>query len=355
MNCAIGTVTASEESVSAPYLCEGGLREYGSEQLKNQAPVANAGEDQNDQPLREIIQLSGALSTDPENDTLTYSWQQLTGASVTNVDPIGGFDKVSFSFYAYEDHLGQELSFELTVNDGEHSNTDTVSVTIQTAPTNEAPSAYAGEDQTVTSGNTVTLDASGSSDPDGDELTFTWVQIAGPTVSINDDTFNAPQVSSETTLTFELTVNDGELTDTDTVTIIVQTNVSNSAPNANAGNDQTVSSGDTVTLNASGSSDPDDDELTFTWTQVSGPDVSINNGTFTAPQVSAATTLVFQLTADDGKLTDTDTVSVIVNSAETTTPPTTPTAPKESSGGGSVGLFGLVFGLLIGLRRIFRC
>ena len=52
---------------------------------------------------------------------------------------------------------------------------------------NEPPTADAGPDQTVectsTDGSTVTLDGSGSGDPDGDALTYTWKDSNGGTIA----------------------------------------------------------------------------------------------------------------------------------------------------------------------------
>jgi len=91
---------------------------------------------------------------------------------------------------------------------------------------NTPPTADVGADQTVDEGDTVTLDATGSDDPDGDSLTYSWAQTGGPDVSLTDaDTvtpeFTAPEVDSETALTFEVTVDDGQATDTDTTTVTV--------------------------------------------------------------------------------------------------------------------------------------
>jgi hypothetical protein len=94
---------------------------------------------------------------------------------------------------------------------------------------NPAPIADAGPDQTVDEGQTVTLDGSGSSDPNSTApLGYEWVQTGGsPSLSLSptDDaqlSFTAPDVDGEQTLTFELTVtdNDGK-TGTDEVAVTI--------------------------------------------------------------------------------------------------------------------------------------
>jgi len=105
--------------------------------------------------------------------------------------------------------------------------------------------------------------------------------------------------------------------------------------------------GNNVTLDGSNSTG---DTLTFAWTQTSGMAVTIAapnaaNTSFTAPQVSAATTLVFDLTVTDAiGSTDTTTVTVTINN---TTAPPPPPPPSSSGGGGSLGFFSLL--LLAGL------
>ena len=92
---------------------------------------------------------------------------------------------------------------------------------------NQAPIADAGDDRTVDAGADVTLDGSGSSDPDGDALTYSWTQADTDSeqVTLSDPsaerpTFTAPSPQAGTTLTFTLRVTDsGGLSDTDEVTI----------------------------------------------------------------------------------------------------------------------------------------
>ena len=78
----------------------------------------------------------------------------------------------------------------------------------------------------------------------------------------------------------------------------------NHPPTANAGADQVVNTGASVTLNGSGSSDPDGNALTFFWEQKLGTPVALSSTsaavvTFTAP--ASGTYLVFEMTVSDGK------------------------------------------------------
>jgi hypothetical protein len=98
-----------------------------------------------------------------------------------------------------------------------------------TPPTNEAPVADAGSDQTVGPRQRVYLDGSGSSDPDGQIVQYHWSQVAGKVVSIKNANsavanFKAPRVKrgATKTLVFELEVTDElDATADDRVTISV--------------------------------------------------------------------------------------------------------------------------------------
>lgn len=139
---------------------------------------------------------------------------------------------------------------------------------------NRQPEADAGPDLTGTVPEEIVLDGSFSSDPDGDILNYEWTLLEAPSDSAAF-LINERRVSSsfyadrDGRYVVELKVDDGFLSDTDQVEVIVA--VPNEGPIANAGPDQTVDVGDQVMLNGSNSYDPDGDQLKYQWTLVSSP------------------------------------------------------------------------------------
>lgn len=191
-------------------------------------------------------------------------------------------------------------------------------------PAAYSPVAEAGADQTVSQGATVILDGSASFDPDGAIVTYLWEQTGGTAVgfvsSATQISFTAPQpAGTSEALTFLLTVTDNSgTTASDTVTVTVHAEGINLPPSAVAGADQTVSQGDTVTLDGTGSTDPDGSIVSYLWEQTAGTSVDFDHSSaqpgFTAPQpASISEALTFLLTVtDDSGATASDSVTVIV-------------------------------------------
>lgn len=176
-------------------------------------------------------------------------------------------------------------------------------------PTNTAPVVDAGTNQTVMEGTSVQLDAS-ASDANGDTLSYSWSQTSGPTVTLSatnveDPSFTAPAVSSESDVVLSLSVSDGAVSTSDTVTITITDTASGSNI---AGIDQVVGTGRSVTLSATANSGD-----TIAWTQTGGTSVTLSNSssaspTFTAPSITSSETLDFQVTVNG----TTDDVSIFV-------------------------------------------
>lgn len=178
------------------------------------------------------------------------------------------------------------------------------------ASDNTSPVANAGNDQTVLEASEVTLDGSNSFDPDGDNISYQWSQLTGPEVLLSSTSsmkpiFKAPHVSSDgASLSFSLTVTD-EHGKTHSDTTIVNVTWVNQAPKADAGLDQDVSPEATVVLDGMRSADPDDGIAVFSWTQTSGPQVTISGADTATPSFQAPATdtegisLTFELVVTD--------------------------------------------------------
>ncbi|MEZ5992377.1 MAG: S8 family serine peptidase [Planctomycetota bacterium] len=312
--------------------------DYDSTTPANQPPTADAG---SNQTVNEgaTVNLNGSASSDPDFDTLTYQWVRLSGPAIS----IQNSNTATPSFVAPQVASTQTVVVQLTVDDGNGgSDTDTVSITVNNVPApNNPPTANAGADFSVTEGNTGQLNGTASSDPDMDTLTYAWLEVGTSLVSLSSSssaspTFTAPQVSTPTTVTFQLTVDDGNGgSDADTVVVTILDSAVNNAPTAVAGQDAYSPWGGSVSLNGTGSSDPENDTLSYAWTQTGGANTVTLTGAntatpgFTAPGVDDV--LVFQLLVDDGNgNSSTDSVTITVN--ETGAPP-----GGSSSGGGGGG------------------
>ncbi len=196
---------------------------------------------------------------------------------------------------------------------------------------NNEPLADAGDDVETFVGVVVRLDGAGSYDPDGDGIDYLWSidnAPSGSTAALTDDEDVDPQFTPdrEGTYRLSLVVSDGAL-DSEPDDVEVVATVNNGEPVADAGTDQTVAVNASVTLDGSGSTDPDGDRLTYAWTlstKPTGSAATLASSSSARPTFRADVDGVFEatLTVSDGTATSSpDKVRVVA----------------ESSGGGGGG------------------
>ncbi|MGQ0591967.1 MAG: Ig-like domain-containing protein, partial [Gammaproteobacteria bacterium] len=167
---------------------------------------------------------------------------------------------------------------------------------------NHPPLADAGSDTNTATGLPVTLNGSGSSDPDGDALAFLWRFLSVPPPSTVTDAVlangntAAPRFTPDVDGPYELAleVSDGAMSDVDTV--IVTARAANVPPNANAGPDTSAVAGQVVNLDGRGSTDPDNGPapLGFRWSFAALPPGSLLSDI----DIAGATTALASFTPD---------------------------------------------------------
>lgn len=165
--------------------------------------------------------------------------------------------------------------------------------------------AHAGYPEEAGPGDPVSLDGAESSGESGGALSYSWVQTGGPQVKLSGAKTSSPSFLTPphpTLLTFSLTVADGAVvSEPDFVRVRVPG--SSPEPVAVAGPDQSVESGTTVTLDGSGSWDPDSLPLQYSWAQVGGPAVALTGAATATPSFvapAAAGVLRFSLAVSNG-------------------------------------------------------
>lgn len=301
----------------------------------NHTPVANAGPDQT-VPVKTTAYLNGTASSDPDGNSLTFTWSFVSKPS-GSAAALSGATTPTPSFVI--DKAGT-YTVALSVSDGSLSSTaDTVVI----STSNSAPVADAGPNQTGQVGTSITLDGSGSFDIDGNSLIHQWSFVSVPggsiAVLVNPTTINPTfTLDKFGTYVVQLIVNDGSLNSTpSTVTI----STLNSPPVADAGFDKSGHVGETVTLDGSGSGDVDGNPLTYQWSLAAKPTGSaatLLNPTTTMPSltIDKAGTYVAQLVVNDG---------IASSSPDTATISTLNSHPVANAGADQSGVVGMIIRL----------
>ena len=271
----------------------------------NTPPVANAGVTQN-VTVGSLVTLDGSGSRDANNQSLTYLWQ-LTAKPTGSLAALSSATSAKPTFTA---DLAGTYTVSLVVNDGK-DNSPASTASVFSSVSNSAPVANGGTNQSVAVGSVVTLDGTASSDANRDSLTYKWSLSnvpAGSGATLSSVISPNPKFTADLagTYTAILIVNDSKADSLSSV-VIVTASGANSAPVANAGVAQSVKLNDTVTLDGTGSSDANNDFITYKWTLITKPTGStavLSSATTSKPTFKAdvSGTFVASLIVNDGKV-----------------------------------------------------
>jgi outer membrane autotransporter protein len=275
-------------------------------------PTANAGPDQNigdtDQQPGENVALNGNASQDPDGSIVSYQWSNAGQVIATGVTPTVRLPN------------GRTTLTLLVTDDSGASATDTVAINVAAPATNRPPIANAGADRIVAdtnnqAGESVTLDGTLSSDPDGTIASYQWL-VGANTVIATGPTPTVQLTDGPRVITLRVTDNSGN-TATDTVTITVGAANPATAPRANAGVDRTIAdtdklAGENVQLDGSASTDSDGTIAAYQW--------SVNNqvvatGVNPTARLPDGESFVSLLVTDNQGNTSSDSVVITVTSA----------------------------------------
>ncbi|OQB07371.1 MAG: Chitinase A precursor [Parcubacteria group bacterium ADurb.Bin216] len=257
------------------------VRVYGSS--TNNVPVVKTAGNKEVKPGQSII-IYGNTASDPDGDSLTYSWN-CNGGTMANRNTLNPTFTAPNNGYS-----SQTYTCTLTVNDGKGGYaSDSLSILVRPNITtkNNAPVLSVAKDREINPGQSVQLFAL-AYDPDGDPISYSWNCNGG---SLSNDTnyittFTPYSGSTSSSYSCTIRVSDSKTSVSANVRIAVR-KIDNTTTTGNpvveAGYNKELNPGQSITLDAT-ASDPEGGYLTYNWSCSQGMLSSNNtlNPTYTA-------------------------------------------------------------------------
>lgn len=242
----------------------------------NHPPTANVGQDIS-ASFGQEIRLDGSNSSDVDGDSLSYSWeitQQPENSNATLRDP----NTVSPSLIVDRDGT---YVVKLVVSDGDQSSkADFLNIFTSNDPPIAVAKSIGNNDNKAQIGDLIELNAIESSDPENSTVFYHWQLVSKPENSLaelNSETIVNPsfEIDKHGPYIVHLIVDDG-IKQSRPATLIFNAEaparLSSTLPIAEAGNDIALFTNVTsVLLDGSGSSDFENDTLSYAWEILSKP------------------------------------------------------------------------------------
>ena len=303
----------------------------------NQAPVARAGNDASITLPTNSVTLNGTGSSDADGSIIKYQWSQVSGPSTAGIASVNG------SSTGVSGLVQGTYYFRLTIWDNKYEpSQDDVKIEVKASTTapppstgNLAPVAKAGNDISITlPTSSVNLSGAGSYDPDGTLNAYEWRKVSGPaggTISSAKTASTSITGLTQGTYTYALRVWDNLWLPGNDDLVVITVNAApapapaptgNQAPVAKAGDDVVLTlPTNWVTLNGSGSYDPDGSIIKHEWRKESGPSSYVfNNINLSSPVlgnlVSGTYTFVLRIW-DNQWMPSEDKIVITVNGTST--------------------------------------
>lgn len=278
------------------------------------------------------VRFDGTQTVNPDGGLLDFAWDFGDGGTGSGATPV----------HAYAAEGEYRVALTVTGGYGRDTGYTIVSVLPRTVPIARAGGPYSGR-----VGASVFFDGRGSTDPNGDPLTYHWNfgDTGGATGGYAYHTYYADGVYPVT-----LSVSDGALWDTDATTARIDPRAQR-PPVAVAGGPYTGSAYTTIRFDGSGSSDPDGDLLRYHWFFGDGAESRL---LFPHHAYSAQGEYEVILEVSDGALTASDVTSAMIRLPVESAPIAraggpyrgTPRQPVRFDGSGSSDADGSPLGFL---------
>ncbi len=248
--------------------------------VQNRAPVASFTATPNPVPTGTAVSFDASGSSDPDGTVTKYEW---------DLDGNGSYEtstgSVATTSKTYATASTPTIGLRITDNNGA-TGTTTRALTVQ----NRAPTAsFTLTPNPVVSGNSVSFNGSGSSDPDGTVVKYEWDFDGNGTYETSTGSVATTTKSFATagsvTVGLRVTDNNGG-----TATTTRALTVSNRAPTASfTATPNPVPTGTAVSFNGAGSSDPDGTVTKYEWDLDGNGSYETNTGSVATTSKTYAT------------------------------------------------------------------